>query len=124
MKLTLRTGLAAAALFAGATGAQAGWVYVADPPFPFGAPPFPFGTPPGYVYSVPAPIQSPGYVVTDPGYTVVAEPPAVVVAPPPARVGRPMVVAPRVVPAQQGIVTTGYSTTRCFIDLRGIERCY
>jgi hypothetical protein len=32
----------------------------------------------------------------------------------------PMVVTPR----ESGIVTTGYSSSGCFIDLNGFERCY
>jgi hypothetical protein len=52
---------------------------------------------------------------------VVAPAPAqVLVAAPPEIIDPPMVVAPR-----EGIVTTGFSTERrCFIDFRGMERCY
>jgi hypothetical protein len=79
-------------------------------------------------YAIPAP---------GPGYAVVAEPPSVAVVPPPAAVVRPplivvqppavvqppMVVTPRPAPSG-GIVTTGYSSHPCYIDLRGMERCY
>jgi hypothetical protein len=130
MKLALLTGLAAAALFAGASGARAEIVYTNDPYFAadphLPAPGYVTTAPgyvvtaPGYVYSAPAPLRAPGYVVTGPGYTVMAEPPAVVVAPP---MGAPAA-APRVIPRNSGIVTTSYTSGPCFIDFRGIERCY
>jgi len=114
MRLGLLTGLAAALSLAGAAGARAETVYIPDPYVT---------TAPGYVYSVPQPLSGPGYVVADPGYRIVAPPQTVVVAPP-APVGPPMVVAPAV-PRESGIVTTGFATTpSCFIDWRGIERCY
>jgi hypothetical protein len=174
MRLALLTGLAAAALVAGAAGARAETIYITEPYVQ---------TAPRYVYTVPTPIPSPGYVAIDPGYTVMAAPPAfalapppspffspppaqVVVAPPPAQVvvaPRParvvvaprtnrvavapararIVVAPALAPARvvvqapeivdppmviaprDGIVTTGFSPDRrCFIDFRGMERCY
>jgi hypothetical protein len=119
MRLAL-LGAAAALSLAGIASAQAETVYLADPYV---------ATAPGYVYSAPAPLSSPGYVVSEPGYRVVAPPQTVVVAPP-APVGAPMVVAPQTyvapaAPPAGGIVTTGFATTpSCFIDWRGIERCY
>jgi hypothetical protein len=184
MRLALLTGLAAAALVAGAAGARAETIYITEPYVQ---------TAPRYVYTVPTPIPGPGYVAIDPGYTVMAAPPPafalapppspffspppaqvvvapppaqVVVAPPPAQVvvaPRParvvvaprtnrvavapararIVVAPALAPARvvvqapeivdppmviaprDGIVTTGFSPDRrCFIDFRGMERCY
>jgi hypothetical protein len=109
MKLALLTGVAAVLSLAGAAAARADTIYIAD------------AYPPGYVYSVPAPLPSPGYVVVDPGYTVVAPPPRAVVVAPPAVAPGPVVVAPR----ESGIVTTGFATTTsCYVDWRGIERCY
>jgi hypothetical protein len=122
MRLALLTGVAAAALFAGASGARAEIIYSADPYY--AADPY-VATAPGYVYSVPAPLPGPGYVVTDPGYRVMAAPRAVLVTPPSRGViNPPMAIAPPAVPAE-GIVTTGYSTApSCYIDFRGFERCY
>jgi hypothetical protein len=178
------TGLAAAALVAGAAGARAAdMIYISEPYVQ---------TAPRYMYAVPAPMVSPGYVAVDQGYTVIAPPPAaaflpppspffappaaryvvapapaqvvlapspaqVVVAPRPTRVvvaprttrvavaparsrimvapapapARVLVAAPEIVDApmvlapRDGIVTTGFSSERrCFIDFRGMERCY
>ena len=106
MKLALLTGAVAALSLAGAAGARADIIYTTDPYYAGGY----VATAPSYVYSAPAPV-----VVAEP-------PPAVVVAPPaPAVVGPPVVVAPQ---PSAGIVTTGYSTHSCYIDFRGIERCY
>jgi hypothetical protein len=123
MKLALLTGFTAAVSLAGLAAARAETVYIPD------AYPAPAAT-----YVVPAPIVEPGYVVTDPGYTVVAPPaivatPRAVIAAPPMVVEAPAaVVAPPVVVApapSSGIVTTGFATTpSCFVDWRGIERCY
>jgi hypothetical protein len=184
MRLAMLTGLAAAALVAGAAGARADIIYVTEPYVQ---------TAPRHIYIVPTPPLSPGYAAVDPGYPVTAAPPPIfappfapvvsapppqiVVAPPPAQVvitPRPaqIVVAPRptrvvvapsrarvvvapvrerivvapapaparvlvaappeevvdppmVVAPRGGIVTTGFSTERsCFIDFRGMERCY
>src|SRR3954467_2048909 len=75
MRLALLTGLAAAALVAGAAGARAETIYITEPYVQ---------TAPRYVYTVPTPIPSPGYVAIDPGYTVMAAPPAFALAPPPS----------------------------------------
>ena len=136
MRRALLTGVAAAALtLGGLAAAQAETVYVTDPAYAGG-----YVAAPGYVTTSPGYVATaPGYVTTVPGYAprryiltepeapLVADAPTAYVVTPPAVVGPPMPIAPRaysrtVVP-QGGIVTTGYSTRSCFIDLAGIERC-
>jgi hypothetical protein len=117
MRLALLSGAAALSLI-GVASAQAETVYVTDPGY---------ATAPGYVYAVPAPPAgpfTPRYVVTEPAPAYVAEPPVAYVQPPAVAVAPPVAVAPGMAyPPRSGMVTTGYST-RCFVDLAGIERCY
>jgi len=116
MRLGLLAG-AAALTIAGAAAAQAETIYVPGADV--------VTTAPDYVYAAPAP----GYVVAPPPVIAEPAPSYVVVAPQPTYVAPPSyVVSPpavvRPVPRTRGIVTTAYSSSGCFIDLRGIERCY
>jgi hypothetical protein len=115
MRLALLTGAAAALSLLGAAAAQAEMVYVDGPPV--------VETAPGYVYDAPAQVVVPNYAT---GYRVVPRD-YVVVAPQPGYVvERP---APRetyrAIPRSEGVVTTGYSSTRtCMVDAFGFERCF
>ena len=105
-------------------------------------------TTPGYVYAVPAPPFgpfTPRYVVSQP--TVVVAPTAVAprerviererVVVSPRRRGAAsrerviererVVIAPEptvIAPRETGVITTGSSSSGCFIDRNGFERCY
>ena len=115
MRLALLTGTAAALSLLGAATAQAEMVYVDGPPV--------VETAPGYVYDAPAPVVVPNY---DTGYRVVPRD-YVVVAPQPGYVvERPVPRETyRVAPRDEGVVTTGYTSTRtCMVDAFGFERCF
>jgi hypothetical protein len=151
MRLALLTGAAALSLV-GAAGAQAQTIYTTDPAAVVAQAPV-IATTPAQVIAVPGPPfgpLTPQYIVTQP--TVVVAPSAVaprervierervVVSPQRAargsRVAAPrerviererIVTAPaaEMVVAPSETVTTGYSAGgSCFIDLRGVERCY
>ena len=130
MRFALLTGIAAALSLGGVAAAQAETVYITDPayaPDAYVAAPGYVATAPGYVVNVPG-YASRRYIVTEPAAPVVADAPTAYVVTPPVVVGPPMPIAPRayapaVVRRSSGIVTTGYSSGSCFVDLAGIERC-
>jgi hypothetical protein len=106
------TGAAAALSLIGAAGAQAEIIYMTEEPQIV-------ATAPGYIYDQQATIVEPAYRVVPRDY--------VLVAPEPGYAAEPRVPprASRVAPRGNGIVTTGYSTTRtCMVDAFGFERCF
>jgi hypothetical protein len=131
-------GCAAALTLFGAAAAQAETIYVdgpgyvtTDPDYGYVATAPGYGyvaTAPAYGYTAPAPFETRRYIVAEPPARVLAEPPSsYVVVERPAPIVRPPVVVergPGVMTRPSGIVTTGYSSGSCAIDINGFERCY
>jgi hypothetical protein len=122
-------GCAAALTLFGAAAGQAETIYVDGPGYVTTDPGYGYvATAPGYVYKAPAPFETRRYIVAEPPARVLAEPPSsYVVVERPAPMARPPLAVerePRVLTRPSGIVTTGYSSGSCAIDINGFERCY
>jgi hypothetical protein len=122
-------GCAAALTLFGAAAAQAETIYVDGPGYVTTDPDYGYvTTAPAYGYTAPAPFETRRYIVAEPPARVLAEPPSsYVVVERPAPIVRPPVVVergPGVLTRPSGIVTTGYSSGSCAIDINGFERCY